>query len=145
MRFNFHGLLSLSFAVIAITISIVTLFKYSVLVGLIYSVFLAICSGIILRLFCAKCPSREACGHFVPGFMATKLFSKVLPGPFTAAEMISIVIILALLVGIPQYWLFKDMRLFSSYWSLLVFAGIEIRLMVCPKCKNQYCPVKSII
>jgi len=140
MKHNFHGLFSLSLIVIAISISIFTLFNYSLMLGSFYLIICFFSSLIILRVFCAKCPSRKFCGHKIPGLIAAKLFPQISANPFTIGEWFLIISIIFLIISIPQYWLFKSIGLFFTYWSILIGAGIEIKLTVCIKCKNEFCP-----
>lgn len=140
MKLNFHGIFSLFLASIAITISIYVLINHSLLLGLCYSFFCLLCLGIILRVFCAKCPGRETCGHLIPGIIVSKLFPGVTSKPFTNKELLLLSFIIILIVGIPQYWLFRQMEFLITYWLILLSAGIEIKFTVCTKCKNEFCP-----
>ena len=140
MKINFHGLFSLLLAAAAISISIYLLFNNSLILGACYLIACLVIAGIVLRGFCAKCPSRNNCGHFFPGIITAKLFPGVTPGPFCKKELLFLSLIIVLLIGIPQYWLLMNWEFFIVYWLLLITAGIEIKLMVCAKCKNEFCP-----
>lgn len=140
MNINFHGLLSLALVSFAIAISIVSVLQQSVLYGLFYLLLLCLIAIHIIKGLCAICPSRNSCGHLIPGFVAKTVFPKISPRPFLKAEFIVLVVEIVLIISIPQYWLFKNSTLFIMYWFLFIVAGVEILLFVCRKCKNEYCP-----
>ena len=94
----------------------------------------------ILRLFCAKCPSRNNCGHVLPGLVLKKMFKNVKPAPYSFLEIALLGICAGIVVIVPQYWVFKNMPLFIIYWTMMIFAGIDIKFAVCTQCDNGYCP-----
>jgi hypothetical protein len=140
MQKNYHGLISLFLLCSAVFISVITLFNYSFLVGSLFMMLCIFSSVIVLRIFCAKCPCRKTCGHVILGRLAAKIFPEISAAPFKFYEWLILGAIGGLIIGIPQHWLIKNSILFFSYWLILVAAAIEIKLTVCPKCKNEYCP-----
>ncbi|MFH1194989.1 MAG: hypothetical protein V1720_04720 [bacterium] len=140
MKINFHGLFSLLLVVIAIALSIFVLFNASLIFGACYLIFCLIGGVMILRVFCAKCPGRNNCGHFFPGIITAKLFPGISPKPFTKKELLLLSLIIIVMISIPQNLLFQRIELFAAYWMILIVAGIEIKLTVCTKCKNEFCP-----
>lgn len=140
MATKIHGIISLLLAGSAILLSLIMMFKNSTTLGVAFSGFCVIGAVAILRLFCAKCPSRKNCGHVVPGFLAEKLFKQVQPGPYTIAEIAVFVLCMGVIIMVPQYWLFKNSGAFVGYWVISFFAGIYIKKNVCTTCENNYCP-----
>jgi len=124
----------------AVLIAAVVMFKTSWVLGVVY---LAICvagSGAILFAYCAKCPCKAHCAHIFPG-KAAMAFDRQ-PGPYTAAELAAPVVTLLLLLGLPQFWLWRNMGLFITFWVLSAIAFFQIRTVVCRACDNSHCPLK---
>lgn len=140
MKHNFHGLFSLLLISFVLLISLIILFDYSLFLGALYLIICLLSFAIILRLFCAKCPNRNFCGHKLPGLLAAKLFPNIFPNPYNRAEWFLLALLIILIIGFPQYWLFNNNGLFLTTWLMLITAGIEIKLRVCTNCKNVYCP-----
>jgi hypothetical protein len=61
-----HGIISLLLATTAILLSAIIMVENSYAWGVAFAAFCIIAAFIVIRLFCAKCPSRENCGHVVP-------------------------------------------------------------------------------
>jgi hypothetical protein len=140
MAQKFHGVFSLIVASLAILISAIFIFKNSLVFGITFIAFCAISALAILRLFCAKCPSRDNCGHVLPGLVLKKLFRNVKLAPYSFLEIALLGICAGIVVIVPQYWVFKNMLLFIIYWAMMIFAGIDIKFAVCTTCENGYCP-----
>jgi hypothetical protein len=137
---RFHGVTSLLWVGIAVTLAAIALFSESVLFGAAY---LAICAGgsaVIVYAFCAKCPCKAHCGHVFPGKAAMRI--QRAPGPYTAAEIGALGIALALILGLPQIWLWEYPALFIVFWALVGIGLVQIRVFVCRACQNVYCPLK---
>jgi hypothetical protein len=137
---QFHGVTSFILVFIALMIGLGVMFAASWLWGLIYLAVMALAPQAILRAYCAKCPCQAHCAHIFPG-KAAKAFSRT-PGPYTLLEIGIMVIAVALLVGLPQYWLWPYPTLFVTFWVLSGIAFIQIRAFVCKTCNNIYCPVR---
>ncbi len=140
MKVNVHGLLSLSLAGLAVVLSIGAMWQQSWLAASAYVIILSAIALNVIKGFCAICPSRESCGHLIPGFIAKTLFPNISPRPFTKAGFMVLAAEIALIILIPQYWLFRKVEIFALYWLLFIVAGIEIFNFVCKKCLNEYCP-----
>jgi hypothetical protein len=137
---KFHGIFSLLLAASAILLSVMMMFKNSAVMGFAFTVFCITAAFVIISLFCAKCPSRENCGHVVPGFIADQLFKQVRPAPYTIVEIVAFVLCMGVVIIVPQFWLLKNMAAFTGYWLILCFAGISIKKNVCTTCENNFCP-----
>ncbi len=136
---RFHGVTSLLWVGIAIGLAAVVLFRESVLLGVVY---LAICAAggtAVLYAYCAKCPCKVHCGHVLPGIMATR-FDRT-PGPYTPAEYAVVGIGLALILALPQVWLWQSPAVFAIFWVLTGIGLAQIRAFVCRACHNAYCPL----
>jgi hypothetical protein len=140
MTKKIHGIFSFSVASAAILISAIFIFKNSLVFGITFIAFCAISALAILRLFCAKCPSRDNCGHVLPGLVLKRIFRNVKPAPYSFLEIATFVIFAGIVVIIPQFWLYKNTPLFIFYWAMMVLAVIDIKYAVCTQCENGYCP-----
>lgn len=134
-----HGLMSLALVGIAVALGAFALFRESAALGVVY---LAICAGgstAIIVAYCAKCPCKAHCGHVLPGTAAMRFNRR--PGPYTPSEYATLGIALALIIGLPQIWLWQSMGLFVVFWALTGIGLVQIRAFVCRACDNVYCPL----
>lgn len=139
MTKRFYGITSIVLVAVSIVIAAIAAFRASWAWGVIY---LAICVAallIIIYAYCAKCPCKEHCVHVFLGKAATTFDRQ--PGPYTAIEIAALVLALALLIGLPQFWLWRYTGLFVAFWVLNAIAVIQIRAVVCPACDNTHCPL----
>ena len=143
MQNRFHGVLSLVIFGIAITIGIIPVFRINLFIGFGY-IFLLIISGIaMIFAFCTKCPCNKNCVHVLPGLI-TKLTKTRTPGPYSWLEIGIVVVSILCIIGIPQIWLWNNWNYFFLFWLLTLITSLEIRLFVCKKCSNDFCPGKMI-
>lgn len=140
MKNKIHGVFSLIIASTAILISAYFISKSSIALGTAFIILCGIIAVAILRLFCAKCPSRNNCGHVLPGLALKKLFKNVKPGPYSFVDISIFLFSVAIVVIIPQFWLYKNMPVFIVYWAMIIIAGIDIKFAVCTQCENGFCP-----
>jgi hypothetical protein len=63
------------------------------------------------------------------------------PGPYTPTEIAALILALLVMIGLPQFWLWRRTGLFILYWVLNGIALVQIRLVVCRTCENVYCPL----
>lgn len=139
MSKQFHGLFSLGLAGAAIVIALVTAFRAAWFWGVLYLALCLAAPPIILRLYCAKCPAKLCCAHVIPGKAAAKIIRQ--PGAYTPTEKGWTFLILLLMFGLPQAWLWRELWALAAFWTLLAFAVVEIRMCICPACRNVYCPL----
>jgi hypothetical protein len=92
MNYKIHGVVSLIKPMIAIGLSAILIYKNSIMLGTLFVMFCGIISIAILRLFCAKCPSRDDCSHVLPGLALKKIFKTVKSAPNSLYEIIFFVI-----------------------------------------------------
>jgi hypothetical protein len=142
VKTQIHGITSLGFVGIATLIAAVAMFQVSLLLGGAYLLICGIAPLVILYAFCAKCPCQAHCGHVLPG-RAVKIFKQRPAGPYTAGEVTMTGMTLLLLVGLPQFWLWRSPWLLAAFWGLHAVAAVQIRTVVCRACDNVYCPAKS--
>jgi hypothetical protein len=135
-----HGVASIGFAAVAIAIAAAVMFRTSWVLGVVYLAICAVSSGGIVYAYCAKCPCKTHCAHVLPG-KAAMAFDRE-PGPYTGAELMTIVALGLLLIGLPQFWLWRYTGLFIAHWLLIVVALVQVRAVVCRSCDNVYCPLK---
>lgn len=136
-----HGTISLGLMSIAGAIAAVVMFLTSWGLGISYLVLCGVGGMAVLYGFCAKCPSKECCGHVLPGKIAMHFNRK--PGAYTGIELGILVIALASILGIPQFWLWRYPKLFATFWGFSAIAFFQVRLTVCQVCDNVYCPVNK--
>jgi hypothetical protein len=118
------------------------MFESSAWMGIGYLLICGISPLTILYAFCAKCPCQAHCGHVFPGRVA-KVFKQRPAGPYTTGEVTMTGLVLLLLMGLPQFWLWQSPWLLAAFWGLYAIAVVQIRTVVCRACDNVYCPAKS--
>lgn len=134
-----HGVVSIIFFVISQFLALTALFVKSNLLGLGYSVVFMIAVLGIVYSYCAKCPARLTnCGHVIIG-PVTRIFPERPQGPYSKRDYAITVSALAVLILLPQLWLWDQPKFLLSFWGLLIIAGIQINLYVCTKCDNHQC------
>jgi hypothetical protein len=119
------------------------IYAESILWGLIYTGFLVF--GFIVLIgycVCAYCPyiypDYSDC-LFVPfGSLFRKLY-KFRQGPMTALDKIGLFIMMSGAVIIPQFWLFKDLFLFTVFWIVCLPTIAGFILYECRKCQHTEC------
>lgn len=140
MTNKFHGITSIGLVAVAVVIAALTMFRTSLVLGIVY---LAVCIAApcaILYAYCAKCPCKAHCGHVFLGKIAMAFDRK--PEPYTTTEMTVLALAFLLLLGLPQFWLWRYIELFIAFWVLNTIAFVQIRIVVCRACENVYCPLK---
>jgi hypothetical protein len=134
------GLLSLGAVALALASAVQSLFQESVLLGTAYLLLAALSIPVVLFAFCAKCPDRSDCGHVLPGRAAVALFADRKCSAYTAGDWALTASGLAVLLLLPQIWLWKHPVAFVFFWLVMIPAVIGIRSGVCPSCRNVHCP-----
>jgi hypothetical protein len=140
MTKRFHGITSIVLVAVAILIAAIAVFRASWVMGVVYLAICAVAPAIIIYAYCAKCACKEHCAHVFLG-KAAMAFDRQ-PGPYTATEIAALILALGLLLGLPQFWLWRYTELFVAFWVLNAIAVIQIRVVVCPACDNTHCPLK---
>ena len=135
MNIRFHGVMSITLVGIAIVIALGVMFQTSLLLGLVYLAGCALAPLGIVYAFCAKCPCRGRCAHVVLGKLAVALTDRQ-PGPYKPAEVAVVGLGLLWLLGLPQVWLWQKPLWFFVFWALNAVAVVQIRLAVCPACRE---------
>jgi hypothetical protein len=141
MTKQFHGITSILLVAAAIAIAAFATFRASWVLGVVYLALCAVSLLTIVYAYCAKCPCKEQCAHVLPG-KAALAFDRQ-PGPYTATEIGALILAGVLLMGLPQFWLWRYAGLFVAFWVLNAIAVIQIRIVVCPACDNIHCPLKT--
>ncbi|MCP4129714.1 MAG: hypothetical protein GY754_01740 [bacterium] len=137
---RFHGVFSLFLVFVANGVGVAAIFPFSRTLALVYGAVVPLAWLLIIFFFCAKCPCRDhGCGHILPGKL-TKIFPPRKQGKYSPLDFGATGIALALLVGIPQYWLWQNTVFFIAFWAINTIALLEIRLLVCKECSNEFCP-----
>ena len=140
MTKQFHGITSIGLVGVAVVIAAIAMFQASPVLGIVYVGVCVVAPLVVLYAYCAKCPCKAHCGHVFPGKIA-QVFDRE-PGPYTPAELAALVLALLLLIGLPQFWLWRYTGLFAAFWVLNGIAIVQIRIVICPACDNTHCPMK---
>jgi len=139
---DLYGVTSLIFILTAILLADLDLFENKSVWGIVYALVILTSSFLIIYVFCAKCPCKNECRHIIPGRLARAFKSKT-SGPYSKIENAIVVILLLLLIGFPQIWLWNSTDLFFAFWILIIIGLIQIRTVVCKGCKNSFCPINT--
>jgi hypothetical protein len=135
------GVLSLLLICIACAIGFFEILMSSVVFAATYTIIAVSGSFLIIFSFCAKCECRsDACGHIVPGKL-TNLFPDRDQTDYSIADYFLTSISLLLVIGFPQFWLWKNSYLFITFWVLIIITLVMILSSVCKKCENTKCPL----
>ena len=136
---RFHGVTSIMLAGIAVLVAALTLAQIAwgwaggyLLLGMAGM-------GAIIYAYCTKCPSKACCAHVLLGKIAERFPRKL--GPYSVAEQAVVVVVLLLILGLPQLWLWQSVAAGVAFWVLNGIALTQILVFVCGTCPNTYCPV----
>ncbi|MZP29034.1 hypothetical protein GTO91_04825 [Heliobacterium undosum] len=141
LKDRWHGVLSIGLIGLAFVLGFVALLPYSSSIAFGYLLVLVLAVPVIVFSYCSKCLCRVyACGHVFPGKLTLWLPERK-SDAYGLADYTGVIVPLLLMVGIPQYWLWKHTYLFSAFWVLLAIAVAEIRAFVCKGCGNEHCPL----
>jgi hypothetical protein len=144
-RSMFHGSLTLMMIFVALIIGSYSIYLYSSFWGWIYLGIVVIGTIVIVNLFCTKCPARiTGCPHVLPGFL-TRLFPQRENKPYTRSELIGTMLPIILWILIPQFWIWRYPLLGILFCIFLIIPVIQIRIILCPECSNNCCPVKFAV
>jgi hypothetical protein len=140
MTDKFHGVFSLLLILAAVVIALVYMLDVSAGWGFCYIAVIVIANPIVLSSYCAKCLCREdGCSHVIPGKL-TRLLPARKPGPYSFWDYLATAISLAVLVGFPQFWLWRSKAVLVLFWILVTIGLVEILFCVCRSCRNANCP-----
>ena len=141
MNTKSHGTISLLLIGIAIIIAAYIAASFNLLLMGGYLLFSALSFGVIIFAYCAKCPCKNHCSHFLPGSIAKNINRQ--PGPYSKMELLSLIIALCVLILLPNIWLWQNISALILYWAFVGIAIIEIRKYVCKPCGNTNCPLNQ--
>lgn len=139
MRGKFHGVFSLSLIGGSILIGLYAILRENLSAGLLYLLLSGLCALTVVYAYCCKCQCRgHCCSHVLPGKLAGML-PKRKQGPYTAADISTVVIALLVIITVPQLWLAKASSLLLAFWLFFAAALFEIIFFVCSTCQNKQC------
>jgi hypothetical protein len=141
MNSKTHGIISLLLIGCAIFIAAYVAASFSILLLTGYLLFSFLSLGIVIVTYCAKCPCKHQCPHFLPGYLAKSINRQ--PGAYTVIELTGLLMALAILLLLPVIWLWHNWLDSLIYGFVLVLAIIEIRKFVCKPCGNINCPLNQ--
>ena len=137
-----HGLVSLLLVAAAMATALTTIWRQSPGWGWLYLALVTAGSASILFAYCAKCPCRlHACGHVIPGPL-TRFLPAREQGSYGTIDYLGVILPLALLLVIPQPWLWSDPPAMVLFWLLLAAGAMDILAFVCRGCDNHRCPLR---
>ncbi len=135
----FHGITSLGLICGAFAIGLWALARVRIEFMILYAVILILFSLLIVMIYCAKCPGQTCgCAHVLPGMIARHMPARD-GRHYSAADYIAVGALFTALVAVPQKILWRDPRLFYSFWAVMAAGVFEILLFVCPGCGNSTC------
>lgn len=140
MKRNTIGAISLGAVALALAAAVQSLFQESILLGAAYLLLASLAVPVVLFAFCAKCPDRSNCGHNLPGKAAVALFADRKCSAYTTGDWALTGAGLAILLLLPQIWLWKHPVAFAFFWLVMIAAGTGITTRLCPSCRNTHCP-----
>lgn len=139
MEGKFHGIFSIILAGISIILGAYSVISASLVIGLLYSLLTIMFFLLIVYSYCCKCSCRKySCGHVILGKIAECLPNRK-QEKYSNVDILGVIISLVFIIGFPQYWLLKQIIIFTIFWGLLIVSGIEISMFVCATCKNERC------
>ncbi len=141
MNYKIPGVTSIVLGGAAFGLAVFLLLQFSIILGVVYLLFMPIMFLNILYQYCRKCPHvpEGTCRHVLFGAIVKRFFTAIEPALYTQKELIRMIIPFVLYILFPQYWLFQHTSLFILYWGLMASAITIIRLGVCTSCKNSFC------
>jgi len=141
MAGRFHGVFSLLLIFGSLVAGVISVFDESWAMGTVYIAIILFSMPMITYSFCSKCMCRiDSCGHVLPGRL-TKLLPARKQVGYTALDILGLVVPMMLLLGFPQFWLWKNTPLLIVFWVLVLIGLTEVKLFVCAKCTNERCPM----
>ena len=134
-----HGTISISMRFTALLLAMFVLFKYSILIAVVYILAIGLFLYLVASVYCSKCQTRDNCNHLFIGSLS-KVISEYKDESYTSRDIIiGAAIPFVIVIALPQFWLFKNLYYFIAYWILFVIAGLEVSLFVCSACANKKC------
>ena len=137
-----HGYISISLILIALFIGGYAISLAKINLAFAYVLYVPVAFVIIAYFYCRKCCIKANCNHHFIGKIAL-LFKDKEKSKYTMSEILITALVLLLLVLAPQYWLFKSIPLFISFWILFAIAGIQVNRFVCVNCGNTLCAIRK--
>ena len=133
-----HGIISIILAGISFVIAFLSIIQLSNVAAFIYLALILLGFISIIYSYCTKCEGRFNCAHVFIGKIA-QVFPKRKDKGYSTFDYIGLLVPLVLIIGFPQYWLWKTPELLIPFWILFIVSGLEIKKYVCVKCLNTKC------
>ena len=140
---RFHGVTSIILAIIVFAMSMTVLVTKSVSAASAYGLFVIAVFLVIAYSYCAKCATRKRCSHVVLG-MLTSFVPQRKTGPYTKADIAWMAAAFFALYAVSFAVLWPNKPMFAAALLLTAATVSEIKILVCPSCKNIYCPIKKL-
>lgn len=141
MNYKIPGVLSVLLFGGALSVAALRMFQISLPAGLLYCSALPVTFGLMLVLFCRKCPhvANNTCRHVIFGPVVKKAFPQSKPARYTFLELTVAFLPLSAMLIIPQIYLFQKWQLALLFWVLCLPALLIVKTQVCSSCKNGNC------
>jgi hypothetical protein len=136
--FGFIGLIML---IAAVLVGLYGIFQYSVTAAGIYLVGSIAVFLIFVYAFCAKCPARDNCTHVLQGMLTHCLPGRT-TGPYSAGDLLGLILFFGFVALFPQYWLIRNLMLMGVFWILFVGNLVITHFGCCKGCGNIYCMLR---
>ncbi len=144
MKVNFWGIKSILFVLISLLIGGYSIIINNLILGIIYFAFIPFSFILISYFYCTKCSCRlNNCGHYFLGQL-TRILPLRKNSKYSLFDYFGTMLPLLFLIGLSQYWLFKNIILLIIFWSLMLVSFFEVIFFVCKKCDNHKCAMCSL-
>ena len=138
MKQPFHGVFSLLLFILAVAAALITLWRQSPWLGLLYLAITGLSAYGILFAYCCKCSVRfDNCSHVFPGRL-TRFLPQREQGPYSFGDITGTTLFLGVIILFPQYWLLQNMPAMILFWLLAIVALAEIlSIRLFRQCENK--------
>ncbi len=125
-------------------VGFLAILKENLVLSILYLLFIIGGSFLVFYCLCTHCPHQFMHGKctFVPFGLQKKLF-KFKPRKMNVFEIIGHNLITKGAIIIPQFWLYKDLKLLIIFWILCLPTILRLSFYHCKKCQNYGCPFCS--
>lgn len=120
-----------------------SIFRYNIMLGIIYLLLLISGSFIMVYSYCTKCISCNIkCAHPQFGYLR-KYLPKRKCSQYLVFDYLGVVLFIIIAVVLPQFGLWATKPLFIVYWIVSITMALGIGTKLCSKCENRFCKMNK--